>query len=84
MAVDAGKKVKKPPPDLTAALRQQRRRQRLKRVEVLLSNERVAKLDSLLALGYAPDQQAILAKCLDETFDRLANQTREPETGYVL
>lgn len=60
----------KRPEDRTAAARQQRRRLRLKRLEVLLTDERAAKLESLLASGYAPDRQAILAKGLDEAFER--------------
>lgn len=64
------KKPRKPVTDPTAALRQQRRRRRLKRVEVLLTDERADKLNSLLEAGYAPDQQAVLAKGLDEAYER--------------
>lgn len=60
----------KRPEDRTAAARQQRRRLRLKRFDVLLTDERAAKLESLLTSGYAPDRQAILARSLDEAFER--------------
>lgn len=45
---------KKKAADPTAALRQQRRRQRLKRVEVLLTDERVSKLNTLLEAAMCP------------------------------
>ncbi len=61
--------------DTTAALRQQRRRDRLKelqarKVMAVLSKEQGSRLDKLLAIGYAPDQSAALAKGLDEAFER--------------
>lgn len=63
-------------PDKTAALRQQRRRDRLKelqarKVAVLLNKEQVDRLDSLLVSGYASDRSAVLAKGMDEAFERL-------------
>lgn len=58
-----------------AAARQRRRRERLKEMEaqtvtVLLSKDQAAKLDYLLALGYAPDKSSILAKGIDEAYER--------------
>ncbi len=63
------------PADPTAAMRQQRRRQRHKRVEVMLTEERSHKLDSLMAAGYGRDRQEVLSKSLDEAFSRLAEKT---------
>lgn len=67
--------------DPTAAIRQQRRRQRLKRVEVLLTDERTDKLNTLLKAGYAPDQQAVLAKGLDEAYERATAPPKGKKTA---
>jgi hypothetical protein len=66
------------PADKTAALRQQRRRERLKNIEaktvdVLLSKEQGKRLDRLVATGYAATQSAVLSKALDEAFERQGN-----------
>lgn len=62
--------------DPTAAARQQRRRDRLKelqmhKVVVLLNKDQLIRLESLLESGYADDRSSVLAKGLDEAFGRL-------------
>ena len=61
--------------DKTAALRQQRRRNRLKelqaqKVVVILSKDQIIHLDDLVASGYAPDRSSALAKGMDEVVER--------------
>ena len=58
------------PADKTAALRQQRRRERLKNIE---AKEQGKRLDRLVATGYAATQSAVLSKALDEAFERQGN-----------
>jgi len=57
--------------DKTAAIRQKRRRQKLKEdgnseVRVHLDKERTQKMQRMLEQGYASDKQAVLIKALDE------------------
>jgi len=57
--------------DKTAAIRQKRRRQKLKEdgnseVRVHLDKERTQKMQRMLEHGYAPDKQSVLIKALDE------------------
>ena len=73
------KSSKKKPADPTAAARQKRRRQKLNRVDVLLSDERASKLATLLDTGYAPDRQAVLTKGLDEAYERHTKRKPRPE-----
>jgi hypothetical protein len=63
------------PAETPAALRQRRRRQRLQElkastVDVLLTEEQGKRLQTLLTAGYAPDKSSVLAKSLDEAFER--------------
>lgn len=59
--------------DPTAALRQQRRRDRLKemqaqKVGVVLNKEQIIRLDVLVTSGYAPDRSSALVKGMEEAF----------------
>lgn len=71
--------------DKTAALRQQRRRDRLKelqaqKVGVVLSKDQIIRLDHLVTSGYAPDRSTALIKGMNEAFERLDKAPiREPE-----
>ena len=65
----------KKPTDTTAAVRQQRRRKKIKEqqgrsVRVVLTKDQGDHLDALLDSGYARDQSSVMAKALDETYDR--------------
>lgn len=62
--------------DKTAALRQQRRRDKIKemklqKVFVLLDKRQIQDLDQLLAAGYAQDRSAALVKALEEVCERM-------------
>jgi len=39
-------------------------------VDVLLTEEQGQRLETLLTAGYAPDKSSVLAKSLDEAFER--------------
>lgn len=61
-------------PDPTAAARQKRRRDKLKKQNIkpaltYLSAEQQARLDALLKDGYAPNQEAALAKGIDDAYE---------------
>lgn len=65
-----------PQPDPTAALRQQRRRDRLKELQVkkviaVFNKDQIIRLDYLVGSGYAPDRSTALVKGMDEAFERL-------------
>lgn len=83
------KPAKKKVADRTATERQQRRRQTLREagaqtVDVLLSNVQGKRLDALLADGYASDKSAVLAKGLDEAYERHAvTQPRTPRKSSI-
>ena len=62
--------------DKTAALRQQRRRDKLKELElqkvfVLLDKDQIKRIDRIVALGYAKDRSAALVKALEEVSERM-------------
>ncbi|MHB0929110.1 MAG: hypothetical protein ACYC3W_09315 [Candidatus Nanopelagicales bacterium] len=68
--------------DNTAALRQQRRRDRLKaqqskKIVTILTQDQTEKLRQLQVIGYAPDQSTILARGLDEAYAREIDE-KEP------
>lgn len=60
--------------DLTSALRQQRRREKVKsqggrKVQVTLTKEQCEKLERLVESGYEATQSGVLSKALDEVFE---------------
>lgn len=60
--------------DSTSALRQQRRREKVKsqggrKVQVTLTKEQGEKLDRLIGFGYEATQSGVLTKALDEVCD---------------
>lgn len=74
--------------DPTAALRQQRRRARLKEsgartVTSLLDKERGKKMDALLAARYEETQGAVLAKGLDEAYANHIKKGQPPQVASV-
>lgn len=60
--------------DSTSAIRQQRRREKVKsqggrKVQVTLTKEQCERLESLIESGYEETQSGVLAKSLDEVFE---------------
>lgn len=86
MPTAPGKPRKKKVADPTATARQRRRRQKfkeqnLKPVLTYLNPDQQDRLDALLEGGYAPSQEAALAKGVDDAFERFIGAPRRKKSA---